>query len=362
MARKSSPLRKLLSPGRILIPIGIGVAAAAWLLINNFDKDAFLLVKWTWYSTFWLLMALLMMVVRDLAYMIRIKILTDNQFSWRQAFDVIMLWEFASSITPSVVGGSAVALFIINKEGINLGKSTSIVMVTALLDEIFYLTMVPVILLMAGAANLFPVAMERTVFGIKLSTEGIFWAGYIFIFILTSVILLAVFFKPHGFKRVLVKIFQLPFLKKWKERAAETGDEIIISSKELKNKPFMFWLKAVVTTYFSWTARFWVVNFLILSFTTIHTSFGNHLMIYARQLIMWVIMLISPTPGSSGVAEFAFSGFLGDFIVPIGIAGSLALIWRLISYYPYLFIGAVILPGWIKRVYIKRKLITFKST
>jgi uncharacterized protein (TIRG00374 family) len=58
-------------------------------------------------------------------------------------------------------------------------------------------------------------------------------------------------------------------------------------------------------------------------------------------------MLISPTPGSSGVAEFAFSGFLKEFI-PLGLVGALALLWRLISYYPYLFIGAAILPRWIR--------------
>jgi len=63
---------------------------------------------------------------------------------------------------------------------------------------------------------------------------------------------------------------------------------------------------------------------------------------------MWVIMLISPTPGGSGLAEVAFSGFLGD-LIPIGLAGALALIWRLLSYYPYLFVGAFVLPRWLNR-------------
>ena len=61
-------------------------------------------------------------------------------------------------------------------------------------------------------------------------------------------------------------------------------------------------------------------------------------------------MLISPTPGSTGVAEIAFSGFLKDFI-PYGLAAALAFLWRLISYYPYLFIGAIILPRWIRRTH-----------
>ena len=118
------------------------------------------------------------------------------------------------------------------------------------------------------------------------------------------------------------------------------------TSGELKGKPLTFWIKAFSATIASWTARYWVVNFLILAFIAV----DEHLLIYARQLVMWVIMLISPTPGSTGVAEIAFSGFLKDFI-PIGLAGTLALLWRLVSYYPYLFIGAVILPKWLRRTH-----------
>jgi len=89
-----------------------------------------------------------------------------------------------------------------------------------------------------------------------------------------------------------------------------------------------------------------VVNFLILSITPV----GDHFLVFARQLIMWVILLISPTPGGSGIAEFIFSDFLGDFI-PVGLTAALALLWRVVSYYPYIFIGAIVLPNWIKRVF-----------
>ena len=63
-------------------------------------------------------------------------------------------------------------------------------------------------------------------------------------------------------------------------------------------------------------------------------------------------MLISPTPGGAGVAELAFDGFLHDFI-PNGLSPAIALLWRLMSYYPYLIVGAVVLPAWLRRVYKK---------
>jgi uncharacterized membrane protein YbhN (UPF0104 family) len=215
-----------------------------------------------------------------------------------------------------------------------------------MLDELFYILMVPTIIFIVGFNDLFPVEMQKEILGYTLGTKGIFMVGYGFIVFLTTVISYAIFFRPRGFKWLLLQAFRLPFLRKWRKSAAATGDEIMLTSKELRGKPIQFWVKAFSATFFSWTARFWVVNFLILAFVSV----DEHLLIYARQLVMWVIMLISPTPGGTGIAELAFSGFLKDFI-PIGLAAALALLWRLISYYPYLFIGAIILPRWIKKTH-----------
>lgn len=66
------------------------------------------------------------------------------------------------------------------------------------------------------------------------------------------------------------------------------------------------------------------------------------------------MQLIAPTPGGSGFAEYIFTRYLGDFIpvsdtaVAASIAIALALIWRLISYYPYLILGVFVVPKWLK--------------
>lgn len=305
-------------------------------------------IDWTWHSAFWFFMALLCVAARDLGYMYRIRILTDKALTWRKSFDTIMLWEFASALTPSIVGGSGVALFILNREGIKMGKSTAVVMVTALMDELFYITMVPVILLLIGTGSLFPVSLQKEILGVTFGTHGLFWLGYFFIVTLTTVIGLAIFFRPRLFKYVLLQIFRLPFLKRWRYDIIALGNDIIITSRELKGKPAKFWIQALSATYFSWTARFIVVNLLILAVVPV----SDHLLLYGRQLVMWVIMLISPTPGSSGLAEFAFTGFLADFI-PLGLAGGLAFIWRILTYYIYIFIGAIVLPRWLRRTRIE---------
>ena len=36
------------------------------------------------------------------------------------------------------------------------------------------------------------------------------------------------------------------------------------------------------------------------------------------------------------------------------LSSLMAIVWRFVSYYPYLFIGAVILPGWIRKSFKRR--------
>ena len=94
-----------------------------------------------------------------------------------------------------------------------------------------------------------------------------------------------------------------------------------------------------------------MLNLTIEAF--IRIDFFNHLLAYSKNIILWVLMLASPTPGSSGAAEYGFSAFfeelLGDF------TGAITILWRAYSYYPFLLIGILILPRWITRVYFKGK-------
>ena len=73
------------------------------------------------------------------------------------------------------------------------------------------------------------------------------------------------------------------------------------------------------------------------------------MIIIAKQLILWIFMLISPTPGGSGVAEYAFGELMGVFSQSTLLIIFIALLWRLISYFPYLIIGSILLPIWLRK-------------
>ncbi len=329
---------------RIIIPVLLGIGVGALLIFRNTELSVISEIRWNNASFFWISMALFMVVARDFGYILRIRLLSSNELSWRRSFQAIMLWEFASALTPSVVGGSAVAMFIINKEKIPLGKASTIVMVTAMLDELFYLIVVPVVFLQALFSPNGLYFLWKT-----NNSFFLFIIGYAFMFLLAAFIVYAVFINPVSIKRFLLKLFHVRFLRKWKYGALKTGNDLITASAEMKGKNILFWAKAFALTFLSWGARFSLINFLILSFMPV----DNHLHIYATQLVMWVIMLISPTPGGSGIAELIFNDFLGIYVV-VGLAPILAVIWRILSYYIYLIAGSIILPGWIQRVFSKK--------
>ncbi len=162
----------------------------------------------------------------------------------------------------------------------------------------------------------------------------------------TVILVVSLFGYPQLLQKIIKFLFKLPILRKWKSNAQKTADDIIIASKNLKGKSFHFWIRLMGSTALSWTGRFLVVNFLLMAFTSLNLH--ENITIFFRQLVMWMILMITPSPGGSGAAEFLFKEFLIEFL-PSGLFVVLiAILWRIISYYPYIFIGAILLPNWLK--------------
>jgi len=343
-----------LKPGKIIFPIILGLAIVGWFIFKEMDSDVLGKLSFTWRSVFWLFVAWLCMACRDLGYMIRIRILTDKDLTWLQAFRVIMLWEFTSAVTPSTIGGTALGVVFLNKEGISVGRSTSVVLATSFLDELYFVIMLPLLLLLVGGKTLFTVSLQNTGFSFLNELILISVIGYSVILIWVLLVGYGLFFNPDGIKKLIISLFSLPLLKKWHESAVKAGDDIVQSSHELSKRSSSFWVKAGTATFLSWTARYWVVNAILVAFFIIN----DHFLIFARQVSTWIMMIISPTPGGSGFAELIMSRYITDLIPgdpsdTVSIALAMAIIWRIISYYPYLIIGALLVPGWIERKFIK---------
>lgn len=352
MENKNKGIESKISPYKVIYPVIIGLGIVAYMFYREFDINAFSKISFTWISFLWIFVAFLFMLVRDIGYIIRIKILSGGRLSWLKSLRIIMLWEFSSAITPSVVGGTSLAILFVNKEGIKVGRSSAIVMATSFLDELYFILMFPLILLTVDNVKLWEIT------GTEKIVNSLLWVAYggysikLLYFIILSY---GLFRNPRGLKWLIMKLFKFRLLRKWRHSANEAGTDIIRNSQELRNMPFLFWLKTFGATFVSWTARYWVVNALLIAFWAGGYTLSEHFLIFARQLVMWIMMLVSPTPGGSGFAEYVFSKYLGDFLPAPGLAIAMALLWRLVSYYPYLLVGVFFVPKWIAKHFTNNK-------
>ncbi|MDN3668910.1 lysylphosphatidylglycerol synthase transmembrane domain-containing protein [Echinicola jeungdonensis] len=340
---------KTLNPNKVWIPVLIGLGIVFLMFYTDPSIKKADLRSVFDASSLSICIAILVIFMRDAGYVFRIREITDKRLTWIRSIYVIILWEFASAVTPSIVGGTAVAVFILHKEGIKLGKSIAFVMLTAIMDNLFFVIGAPIVLFFAQG-SIFP---DSKVLELRLenSLQYIFWFSYSLYALYSMVMAAALFYRPRVFKWVLLKIFSIRWIKKWKYNAGEYGNQIMESSKELQGKSAKYWLLIISSTIFIWSSRYLMLNALISAYESL--SLIDHVIVFARQIIMWIVMMISPTPGSSGTAEFFFAQFFNEFLTNYTFVTSI--LWRMFSYYPYLFLGAIFLPRWIRQVFFSKK-------
>lgn len=331
---------------KVIIPIVIGIGVVVILFIHDARKEN---LEEVWKgihfdarAIFCILLAFLFMIGRDFGMSWRFRALTNRELSWRSAFEVDFLCEFTSCITPSAVGGSSMGMVFLNTKGIEFGRATTLMMTTLFLDELFFVLACPLIVWITPGGELFSSAGEAFGHGIKIT----FWVVYVIIAVWTFILFCGIILRPEWFRGLLGKVTSWKWLSKWHDKAVGLGDNMVATSKELRSKPFRFWLEVFGGTALTWTSRYLVVNALFLGFVV--TADPYQWLIFAKEFVLWIVLMVSPTPGGSGLSEWLFSGYYGNLVSSAGLALILAVFWRIISYYVYLIIGAIIVPGWLR--------------
>ncbi len=320
------------------------------MLYYQFDWHEFDKIEWDIHVYFWLGVAILIYAIRHIALSARLKLLSDNFFDWKKSIELIFIWEFSSSVSPTSIGGSAVALFFLSKEALATSKSITIVLYSIVLDSLFFQISMPVLLFFLG-----PIMIRPELTSVWEGDQHfiIFVAVYFIMMLYSAFIFYGLFIKPEHIRKFLYLLSKLRILKRFKRDIIKTGVNVVVASKNLAHKKFTFHLKAFALTSIGWTLRFAVVNALLIAFTSTNLlDLLSQLIIYARSESMYIETSFSPTPGSAGIAEYVFSGFFRDYL-PVGLAVITAIMWRIITYYFYLFAGTIIIPNWIRKIFAK---------
>lgn len=326
---------------KILLPVAIGLGVVAWLFRREFEPGVLDSIHFDARSIACIAMAWVFMLGRDFGLSWRFRVVSDRELSWLSAIKVSYLCEFTSCVTPSAVGGSALSMVYMHREGLVLGRATALTMTTIFLDELFFVVFLPLVMLVVPYSDLF--GFDRSAF--TLGLRSVFWVIYIGLALWTILLYVGIFVKPRAIHRGINRLFRLRWLRRWREGADNLGRNMVTTGADLRHRPFGWWIRAFGATSFSWMSRFLVVNALFLGFVPA----ADQLMVFARQFVVWVILIVSPTPGGAGISEWLFTTYYGDLISSAGMALVIALFWRVISYYSYLIIGICILPVWLRR-------------
>ena len=309
---KAVLLATLISLASIIIILKYTNANISWKIISQVDGR-------------FLVMGLVLHVCSWIFYAIRLKLLTSmagHEISFRLSLKSTLASNLLAAVTPSSAGGEPLRIKILADDGMSYGSATAVAVGERLMDSIFFVAALALFLMVSGFF---------TGFGLKI---GAVFLVLLFLFL--------------TFLRQLVKRPErIARLMEWIKR--KTGNRPIVLSidrevwlfrdagiqlarETLRRTPVM----AAVT------ALIWMSDFLVPSALLVGMGAEpNFLLSITAQIILAIIGLLPLTPGGSGVAELSMSYLYSMFVSP-ALLGPLVILWRLITYFFNIVVGAAL--------------------
>ena len=339
-------------PGRIVLPILIGLGVVAYLFYDEFDVREWRAIDWTAATLAWIGASLALLVVRHLSYATRLYILSERDFSFRKCVELVFIWEFSSAVSPTSVGGSAVALFVLSQEKLSAGRTASLVLYTIVLDTAFFVLNLTLLYLVFGPGMVRPGARTFADLGAWGFTFVTAWAAMA---LYGSFFFWGLFVSPTAIRSVLRGLARWRPLRRFRKGLLRTAQDTAAASLHMRRQPLRWHLSAFLATAGAWSCRFLLLSCLIVAFGEVGLAPATQLELYGRLQAMYLIIAFSPTPGGAGIAESLLEGFTTDFM---GAATTsvlvVAMLWRGFTYYGYLVAGAIVVPNWLRGIIARR--------
>lgn len=286
-----------------------------------------------------LVLALVVVLLRILFFSEKIRFLTDKSISRMAAIRIALTWDFASAITPSTIGGAPIATYAMTREGVDLGRSSAVILYGVLMDQIWYVLAVAVLLISGFYFDVIPdeAGMIGAVSMILIYTGLLLYGALLTYGLLVN---------PGSIKKLLEFIFKLPFLRDHSDKLLVVADNLEKHSYQLKGKPLSFMAKAFILSTMTWLCRVALPVIVVLSLLP-----ADEILLILRSLAMNIAFLIIPTPGGSGGVEGLFVLFLGPLIDRAGFIGLAVFLWRIITYYVSIGIGIIAMIWYVNDTY-----------
>lgn len=260
-----------------------------------------------------------------------------QDYTFKRAFRIQILTHFFNAITPFASGGQPFQLYSLKKDGFNYNDGTNIVMQEFIIYQLSLVTLGIIAIIYNAIFVLFP--------EVKL-LEYLVTLGFIINFFVIVILFVLAYFKKVD--QFLVKIsinLLIKFhivkkskkedtLQKWDEHIERfnIGAHKLTENKARFIKLYLISLIALILLY--------LIPCILLYGMGDFTSITPINSVIACAYVMLIGSFV-PIPGGTGGLEYGFIAFYGNFITG-PVLSALMLIWRVITYYFGLILGAIL--------------------
>lgn len=307
-----------------LIVLFFTVDADTWSSLSSINKRFFLLA-FSAAALSWFFEALRFKVLVEAA---------GERISFKMGLCLTFLNYFGSAITPMQSGGGPFQIYVLYKNGVNVGKGVAITLTRTLM-----------VLFLLGAMVIVALFLQPQILAGQTLIEGLL--GYV------TVVVLGIWFvtalsllRPKLMKRLIggltVRLKNIGIIK---DRSA--FKVIRFSNREIDNYYENFRAlfssglrRCMIALIFTFLQLF--CSFLVLPFLAWSMDLPADLMVAMMlQAVFTFVLYFVPTPGASGVAEGGATAVF-KLLVPWNMAGVMALLWRVFTAYIPVLLGALV--------------------
>ena len=245
---------------------------------------------------------------------------TDEKLTFRQIVNVVLSNYFLALVTPGASGGAIAQVMFMRKAGVPVAKATVVVLVRTIMSIFFLILLVPVVLHSDSAiVNWMPASVLTTVSVLFISLPV-----------------------------VAIALMRTRYPERWLLRLTNkfsytTRRNCFLWYLEFKNavaimghNPFMV-LRAFIESGLS---LLFIYATVPAFFTGIDFQF-DLVQVMGRMVLLNLVLYFSPTPGGSGIAEAGFVVLFAN-ILPNGVEGIMAVLWRFTAEYLPFLLGAFV--------------------
>lgn len=269
------------------------------------------------------------------AYITYLSIENKNKVSFKEAIKHNIITQFFNGITPFSTGGQPMEIYMLTEHDINIGQATSITIENFIFYQIALVIYGIIVVIYNSIFKLFPEAPMLRKFVLL---------GFI-INTLVAILLVIITISEKATKKIaniLIEISSSLKIIKNKEKVKDKVEiklkEFHISAKRLREKKSLF-IKGVFINFLSLTFLYLVPLFISYGFNDFQSI--NALDAITASAYIYIIGSFVPIPGASGGIEYGFIKFFGNFFKTAPL-NALLLVWRFITYYLGMLIGALL--------------------